>query len=245
MHSKFIEMGDSQKIKEKKPTPSDLSKNYSSPPTIYTPPEVVGAIIKGIDHLLRKYWRFKEGIFESTLTFLDLAAGMLAFPLGLLDYGSKMLNSTEFEIWVEKSFLHNVYSFEIDASVVSLAREKLKKELTYRDIRLNSTTSLNIFECNSLVNLATSQSYRKAIKLRDKLPIEKDHCLIVMGNPPYAVSSLTKEKWIQSLIEDYKAELNRKGKKRIVGLKGIQDEYVKFLRLGQWKIGRASCRERV
>ena len=40
----------------------------------------------------------------------------------------------------------------------------------------------------------------------------------------------------RSLIEDYKAELNRKGKKRIVGLKGIQDEYVKFLRLGQWKL---------
>ena len=50
------------------------------------------------------------------------------------------------------------------------------------------------------------------------------------------MSSQTKSPWISKLIDDYKADITQPGNKRIVGLKGIQDDYVKFLRFGQWKI---------
>src|SRR5690606_37234063 len=34
--------------------------------------------------------------------------------------------------------------------------------------------------------------------------------MVVMGNPPYSLSSENKEEWIQNLISDYKKDLNEK-----------------------------------
>ncbi|MBD3329132.1 hypothetical protein GF357_01405 [Candidatus Dojkabacteria bacterium] len=53
--------------------------------------------------------------------------------------------------------------------------------------------------------------------------------MVVMGNPPYAVSSTNKGEWIQNLIEDYKKDLNEK---KI----NLDDDYIKFIRYAQWFI---------
>ncbi len=50
--------------------------------------------------------------------------------------------------------------------------------------------------------------------------------MIVMGNPPYAVSSTNKNEWIQNLIADYKKDLNER---KI----NLDDDYIKFIRYGQ------------
>ena len=50
--------------------------------------------------------------------------------------------------------------------------------------------------------------------------------MVVMGNPPYAVSSTNKGEWIQNLIADYKKDLNER---KI----NLDDDYIKFIRYGQ------------
>lgn len=50
--------------------------------------------------------------------------------------------------------------------------------------------------------------------------------MVVIGNPPYAVSSSNKSEWIQTLIADYKKNLNEK---KI----NLDDDYIKFIRMGQ------------
>lgn len=51
--------------------------------------------------------------------------------------------------------------------------------------------------------------------------------MVVIGNPPYSVSSSNKSHWIQTLLDDYKQGLNERN------IQPLSDDYIKFIRLGQ------------
>ena len=51
--------------------------------------------------------------------------------------------------------------------------------------------------------------------------------MVVIGNPPYSVSSSNKSDWIEKLTADYKKDLNEKN------IQPLSDDYIKFIRLGQ------------
>jgi predicted helicase len=51
--------------------------------------------------------------------------------------------------------------------------------------------------------------------------------MVVMGNPPYSVSSSNKSEWIESLTADYKKDLNERN------IQPLSDDYIKFIRFGQ------------
>jgi predicted helicase len=55
--------------------------------------------------------------------------------------------------------------------------------------------------------------------------------MVVMGNPPYAVSSSNKSEWIQNLLKDYKKDLNER---KI----NLDDDYIKFIRYGEYFIDK-------
>ena len=58
--------------------------------------------------------------------------------------------------------------------------------------------------------------------------------MVVLGNPPYSGHSANKGPWIKKLIDDYKMVDGKPlGEKNP---KWLQDDYVKFLRFGQWRI---------
>lgn len=89
----------------------------------------------------------------------------------------------------------------------------------------------NIFLTNSLEehheqsgNLFASylaNESKEADRVKKDVPV-----MVVMGNPPYAVSSSNKNEWIQNLIADYKKDLNER---KI----NLDDDYIKFIRYGQ------------
>jgi predicted helicase len=54
--------------------------------------------------------------------------------------------------------------------------------------------------------------------------------MCVIGNPPYAVSSSNKSKWIEDLTGDYKKDLNERN------IQPLSDDYIKFIRFGQYFI---------
>jgi len=71
---------------------------------------------------------------------------------------------------------------------------------------------------------------REAKKVKEEVPI-----LVILGNPPYFGISENKGDWITGLIEDYKyVDGKHFGEKK----HWLQDDYVKFIRFGQWKIDR-------
>jgi predicted helicase len=54
--------------------------------------------------------------------------------------------------------------------------------------------------------------------------------MVVMGNPPYSVSSTNKSKWIEKLMQDYKKDLNERN------IQPLSDDYIKFIRYGHYFI---------
>ena len=58
--------------------------------------------------------------------------------------------------------------------------------------------------------------------------------MVVVGNPPYSGHSANKNPWIEGLVKDYyKVDGQPLGEKNP---KWLQDDYVKFIRFGQWRI---------
>jgi len=71
---------------------------------------------------------------------------------------------------------------------------------------------------------------REAKKVKEEVPI-----LVILGNPPYFGISENKGDWITGLIEDYKYVDGKDfGEKK----HWLQDDHVKFIRFGHWKIDR-------
>ncbi|GHU19046.1 hypothetical protein FACS189472_08280 [Alphaproteobacteria bacterium] len=57
--------------------------------------------------------------------------------------------------------------------------------------------------------------------------------MVVLGNPPYSVSSSNKSKWITGLLETYKKDLNEKN------IQPLSDDYIKFIRFGQHHVEKS------
>ena len=119
--------------------------------------------------------------------------------------------------------------------MASYTMAHLKLGLTLEHLGIDSSDErLNIFLTNSLEephdhigSLFSQQLAREseeASKVKKEQPI-----MVVMGNPPYAVSSSNKGDFIQKLIADYKQDLNEK---KI----NLDDDYIKFIRYAQYFI---------
>ena len=66
-----------------------------------------------------------------------------------------------------------------------------------------------------------AEEAKQASVIKNETPI-----MVVLGNPPYSVSSSNKGEWIQNLIKDYKKGL---GEKKI----NLDDDYIKFIRFAE------------
>ena len=100
----------------------------------------------------------------------------------------------------------------------------------------NDSPRLRIFLTNSLEEFSETTGTLWAMELsnesREANYVKRDcPVMVVLGNPPYSVSSSNKGEWIQRLIADYKRGLNEK---KI----NLDDDYIKFIRLGQHYIDR-------
>jgi predicted helicase len=74
-----------------------------------------------------------------------------------------------------------------------------------------------------------------ALKNLESVEIDRaGQTTVILCNPPYSVHSLNKGKWIKGLLKDYLMVKGFRIKEK--NLKGLQDDYVKFIRYAQWKI---------
>jgi predicted helicase len=67
-----------------------------------------------------------------------------------------------------------------------------------------------------------SDEANEANRIKKDVPV-----MVVMGNPPYNISTQNTNDWIDGLIADYKQELDERN------IQPLSDDYIKFIRLGQ------------
>jgi predicted helicase len=222
----------------------------------YTPEPVVNFIVRAVDDILKAEFGLSQGLADTSkvkikvpsqdkkplekeihrVQILDPAAGTGTFLAEVVKQIHKKFEGQQ-GIWsqyVEDHLIPRLYGFEILMASYAMAHLKLEmllKETGYiptRDQRLRVylTNSLEEHHPDTGTLFASwlSSEANEASHVKRDTPV-----MVVLGNPPYSVSSSNKGEWIQTLIKDYKENLNEK---KI----NLDDDYIKFLRYGQFLI---------
>ena len=174
---------------------------------------------------------------------LDVATGTGTFLAEAVKQIYKKYKGQE-GIWssyVENDLLPRLHGFELLMASYAMCHAKLDlllQETGYKPLKTNSRPRLSVYLTNSLeehhpeseLPFASwlSKEANEASRIKRDMPI-----MVALGNPPYRGESANKGKWIFDLIEAYKKEPGGKIKLNERNAKWINDDYVKFIRLGE------------
>ncbi|MBO7101380.1 MAG: N-6 DNA methylase [Bacteroidales bacterium] len=139
--------------------------------------------------------------------------------------------------YVEKHLLPRLNGFELMMASYTIAHLKLNMVLRETGYTPQSDQRLRVYLTNSLeeYNAETGTLFSAAIsnESNEASYIKRDTpVMVMMGNPPYSVSSSNNSDYITHLIDSYKKDLNERN------IQPLSDDYIKFIRLGQEYISR-------
>lgn len=224
---------------------ANLRKNRG---VYYTPEPVVYFIVKAVNDVLETYFYLDDGLANTNVNILDPATGTGTFLYEIIKQIYENFNRYGVRNWQEllkrKRVLKRLFGFELLMTPYTIAHLKLGLLLKTLGYRFQEKERLNIFLTNSLDESIKksellfaeyiSQEANQAAEVKTQTPIN-----VVIGNPPYAGHSANKGSWIDGLIKDYyqvdAMDLNEKNPK------WLQDDYVKFIRFGQWRIEKTGA----
>ncbi len=194
-----------------------------------TPRPVVSYIVRSVDTLLRRDFACADGL--AGVPMLDPALGAGAFPLGVID----LLHTVP--------RLHGIELLPASRAAAAMALGlRLQDDLARGHDVSAPIRQLHLRQANAL-DMPDAQS-------RALLNEARQRGLVVMGNPPYAGHSANSGVWMDGLLHGidrwsatptgsyFDVDGEPLGEKNP---KWLHDDYVKFIRLGQWWIEQAGA----
>lgn len=135
--------------------------------------------------------------------------------------------------YVDEHLLPRINGFELLMAPYAMAHLKIDQLLADTGYKSIDNKRLRIFLTNSLEEYnkeigtlpffnALASEANEASRIKRDTPM-----MIILGNPPYSVSSSNKGEWITNLLAEYKKDLNEKN------IQPLSDDYIKFIRYGQ------------
>ena len=233
----------------------------------YTPEPVVKFIVRAVDDILKTEFDLQQGLADTTKTkiklnsqesdkrsktgykqiekevhkvqILDPATGTGTFLTEVIKHIYKTRFKAMQGAWsgyVEEHLIPRLNGFELLMASYSMAHLKLDMLLTETGYKATKSQRFNVFLTNSLEehhpDTGTLFSNWLSTEANEANHIKRDTpVMCVIGNPPYAVSSSNKGEWILDLINDYKKNLNERKL-------NLDDDYIKFIRYGQYFVDR-------
>jgi predicted helicase len=187
--------------------------------------------------------RTKSGVVElekqvHKVQVLDPATGTGTFLAEVVKFIHRQKFKAMQGAWsgyVEDHLIPRLNGFELLMASYSMAHLKLDMLLSQTGYIAKKNQRFNIFLTNSLEEhhpeTGTLFSSWLSNEANEADAVKRDApVMVVLGNPPYAVSSSNKSEWIQELLKDYKKDLNEKN------IQPLSDDYIKFIRYGQYFI---------
>ena len=179
------------------------------------------------------------------MQILDPATGTGTFLAEVVKHIHKKFEGQQ-GIWsnyVETHLLPRLNGFELLMASYAMAHLKLDLLLTETGYKPTTNQRFRVYLTNSLEeshpDTGTLFANWLSTEANEANHIKRDTpVMCVIGNPPYSGESANKGKWIMDLMEDYKKEPGGKEKLKERNPKWINDDYVKFLRYGQYYIER-------
>ncbi|MBE7472769.1 MAG: DNA methyltransferase [Anaerolineales bacterium] len=209
----------------------------------------------------------RKTIESHKVLVLDPATGTGTFLYAVIDHiRQQFMQQDNAGLWpgyVKNHLLPRLFGFELLMAPYAVAHFKLSLQLAGRDLpeplrqqwaylpaggeRLGVYLTNALEEPHEMTGLPlftqwVADETNAANEVKRHLPV-----LVVMGNPPYSGHSANKSAWIDGLLHGklpdggktgsyYEVDGQPLGEKNP---KWLQDDYVKFLRFGQWRIERS------
>jgi len=224
----------------------------------YTPEPVVNFIVGAVDEILKTEFGLSQGLADNSMIkikvpgqekkpiekevhkvqILDPAAGTGTFLAEVIKQVHKRFQGQQ-GIWskyVEDHLIPRLNGFEILMASYAMAHLKLEMLLRATGYQPVKDQRLKLYLTNSLEehhpDTGTLFAGWLSSEANEANHVKRDSpVMVVLGNPPYSVSSTNRGNWILDLIAVYKKELNEK---KI----NLDDDYIKFIRYGQFFIDR-------
>lgn len=184
----------------------------------------------------------KQVLTVPRVQVLDPAVGTATFLNETIKHIHQSFKGQEgrWESYVNDNLLKRLHGFELMMAPYTIAHLKLGMTLKETGVdRLSER--LGVYLTNTLeegvpqqpdlfsFGLAevVSEESRLAAEIKSEKPV-----MVVMGNPPYSVSSNNKSKYIENLVADYKKDLNERN------IQPLSDDYIKFIRFAEEMIAK-------
>jgi len=186
---------------------------------------------------------------------LDPAAGTGTFLYGVIDCIRERFKGNEgmWSSYVRNHLLPRLFGFELLMAPYAVAHMKLGLQLSESGYDFQSDERLRVYLTNTLEEAITSvdinlfaqwvtEEANAANAIKRDAPV-----MVILGNPPYSGHSANKGTWIKDLLRG-RDSLTGESTHNYFEVDGqplgernpkwLNDDYVKFIRFGQWKIER-------
>jgi predicted helicase len=243
-------------LKEYDPTLRELRGVY------YTPDEVVSYIVRSVEWLLKEKFGLKRGLADDSkvkingekvhrLLILDPAVGTGTFLFQVIEQIHSRFKRQKgaWSGYVSDHLLPRLFGFEFMMAAYAIAHTRLGLQLSELEYDFSTDERLGIYLTNTLEQAqkisenvfvqGLSEEAGEANRVKKELPI-----MVVLGNPPYSGHSANRSwemegdkkvpNFIGRLLKDYYEVDGEPLREK--NTKWLQDDYVKFIRFGQWRI---------
>ena len=208
----------------------------------YTPEPVVSYIVRSVDRLLKDRFGKPQGLADEKTLILDPATGTATFLYMVInEIHQMMVNQGQQGLWneyVADKLLPRIFGFELLMAPYAVAHLKLGLLLQETGYQFQTDQRLGIYLTNTLEEAVKRAETLFARWITEEANaaarVKKDEkIMVVLGNPPYSVSSANKGKYVERLMELYKA-----GVRSEQNIQPLSDDYIKFIRFAQDRIER-------
>jgi predicted helicase len=219
----------------------------------YTPLPVVKFIVRAVDDILKSEFNIKAGLADHSkiksadgfhrVQILDPAAGTGTFLAEVIEkiHSHFTGNKGAWQGYCADHLIPRINAFEILMAPYAMAHFKLDMTLKetgfhWDEGQNGENKRLHVYLTNTLEEAPEgvpelfmaqwlAREAEEARRVKRDVPI-----MVVMGNPPYNVSTQNKNDWIDGLITEYKKNLDERN------IQPLSDDYIKFIRYGQYLI---------
>lgn len=207
----------------------------------YTPEPVVSYIVRSLHNILKEQFNKPDGFADKNVTVLDPAAGTLTFlaetaKLAVQEFVLKYGEGSR-KTFIKDHILKNFYAFELMMAPYAIGHLKMSFLLEELGCRLQKDDRVKLYLTNTLemeelpeTKLLGMSSLSEESHLAGRVKKEQP-ILVILGNPPYSVSSANKSDFIEQAMDLYKEDVRTEK-----NIQPLSDDYIKFIRFAHWKI---------
>ena len=232
----------------------------------YTPKPVVSYIIRSVDKILTEQFNLSDGLAHTgtvningkqlpKVQILDPAAGTGTFLRSVISQIHHTIITSgmagAWQEYVPQHLLPRLHGFERMVAPYTMCHLTLTHQLKELGYNLNVGERLNVYLTDTLeagdrqeglpifIDEIAKEA-ESAVTVKRDLPV-----MVIVKNPPYLGESENNGKWIKKLLRGLDGDIPTDDYFKVDGRdldernpKGLNDDYVKFIRFAQWRIAR-------